>query len=85
MKANRQPPPALLREIARLRAALRKEGSAYVCEPEKPRLWSQHGGKRWQSMDRDEKAAVREGLRNGRNSDETGAERRNPVPSVPNE
>ena len=52
------------REIARLRAALRREGSAYVCEPEKPRLWSQHGGKRWQSMDRDEKAAVRERLRN---------------------
>lgn len=66
MPQNNPANPETLTEIARLKAALRKEGASYVCEPEPEGLWSRHGGKRWQHMSREEREALRARLRSSR-------------------
>lgn len=66
MPPNKPASAETLAEIARLKAALRKEGAAYVCEPEPEGLWSKHGGKRWQHMSREEREDLRARLRSSR-------------------
>lgn len=58
MPPNRYAKPEVLAEIRRLKAALHREGAAYVCEPDPPGMWSKHGGKRWQNMSEEERARV---------------------------
>lgn len=59
MPPNRYATPEVLAEIQRLKAALHREGKAYVCEPDPPGMWSKHGGKRWQNMSAEEKEAAK--------------------------